>query len=200
MSLASIYQIIESDMAHALELNKALSALPLPLSAKQLAAQWIDSPLGAILAIADDKALCMLEFHDRKNLADEVKRTFAKDVSRISYGTSSVLTLLAQELKLYFSRKLTIFTTPVSLQGTPFQMAAWSSLKNIPYGETRSYREQAQAIGHPLAHRAVANANSRNKIAIIIPCHRVKRHYNSLGGYGAGVDRKAWLLNLERQR
>jgi AraC family transcriptional regulator of adaptative response/methylated-DNA-[protein]-cysteine methyltransferase len=192
---ANIVDIVLSDRESAEDLNAALSEVPTAPAA--FAAQWLTTPLGAMLAIADDKALRMLEFNDRRNLASDIERIFGADIVRIGARSSPVLSQLAEELSLYFSGKLTKFTTPLLPRGTPFQLAAWSALAEIPYGQTRSYQEQAAIIGQPLAHRAVANANARNQIAVVIPCHRIIRHDGSIGGYGGRIDRKRWLLGLE---
>jgi len=104
----------------------------------------------------------------------------------------------ARQLVEYAAGKRTSFELALDLRGTPFQLAVWSWLQTIPYGETRSYAEQARAIGAPAAVRAVARANGDNRIAIVIPCHRVVGADGSLTGYGGGLWRKQWLLHHER--
>lgn len=102
-------------------------------------------------------------------------------------------------MELYFSGKLRQFNTPTHLIGSPFQKKAWLALIDIPYGETRSYLQQAKVIGNPSAYRAVANANGANQLAIVVPCHRIINANGELGGYGGGVNRKQWLLEHERR-
>ena len=102
------------------------------------------------------------------------------------------------ELEQYFAGSLRDFTVPIKLHGTPFQLAVWQELLKIPYGETRSYKDIALAIGKPKATRAVGGANHNNPISIIVPCHRVIASDGSLGGYGGGLDIKQWLLELEK--
>jgi O-6-methylguanine DNA methyltransferase len=103
----------------------------------------------------------------------------------------------ANELRRYFAGERVQFSCPLDLHGTPFQMHVWRELRRIPYGETRTYGELAQAIGRPNASRAVGAANGANPIAIIVPCHRVIGHNGTLTGYGGGLPTKAWLLSLE---
>lgn len=102
-----------------------------------------------------------------------------------------------RQLEAYFAGKRTQFELPLAPKGTPFQCAAWEALIAIPYGETRSYKEQAQAIGRPKAVRAVGSANNRNPIPVIIPCHRVVGTDGKLVGYAGGLGIKKHLLELE---
>ena len=103
----------------------------------------------------------------------------------------------SEQLERYFAGELAQFTCPLDLHGTPFQLQVWNALTRIPYGETRTYTEIAQEIGHPSAVRAVGAANGANPVAIIVPCHRVIGSNGSLTGYGGGLPTKAWLLALE---
>lgn len=104
-----------------------------------------------------------------------------------------------RQLQAYFSGKLRVFNLPLAPNGTAFQLRVWQSLQTIPYGETRSYQEIAQSIGNKKACRAVGQANNRNPIPIIIPCHRVIGANGKLVGYGSGLEIKARLLELEKQ-
>jgi AraC family transcriptional regulator of adaptative response/methylated-DNA-[protein]-cysteine methyltransferase len=106
---------------------------------------------------------------------------------------------LAQQLKEYFEGIRKEFSVPLFLPGTDFQRAAWESLQRIPYGTTRSYRQQALDINKPEAVRAIAGANGMNRIAILIPCHRVIGSDGQLTGYGGGLWRKKWLLDFESE-
>ncbi len=161
-------------------------------------AHWFDTKIGPMLAIGDEKAIHLLEFSGRRGLESEIKELRHKLHSAIVPGITEPIQLLAREIQLYFEGTLREFTTPLYMSGTPFQQEVWKGLQSIPYGETRSYKEQACSLQKPLAHRAVANANGRNKIAIIIPCHRVVRSNGDLGGYGGGINRKQWLIDHEK--
>jgi AraC family transcriptional regulator of adaptative response/methylated-DNA-[protein]-cysteine methyltransferase len=115
-------------------------------------------------------------------------------------GSSRHLDRLSEELGRYLAGELARFEVPLDLRGTEFQRKAWKALQSIPYGETRSYAEQARIVGRPSAVRAVARANGENRIAVLVPCHRVVGADGSLTGYGGGLWRKRWLLDLERGR
>lgn len=157
----------------------------------------IDTPLGIMIAISNDKGINLLEFADRKNIEKQIqKTTLGEEVTKES---NIHLDLLKKELKEYFSRGRKIFTVPLDVVGTDFQKEVWTELLNIPFGKTISYLHQAKNIGAPQSVRAVANANSMNKIAIIIPCHRVIGSKGTLTGYAGGLDKKQWLLNLEKE-
>ena len=106
---------------------------------------------------------------------------------------------VVDQLERYWSGELTEFDVPIDLDGTPFQVRVWNALRDIPYGETISYRTLAERIGNPKACRAVGAANGRNPISIIVPCHRVIGSSGALVGYGWGVDRKKQLLALEQR-
>ena len=164
-----------------------------------LKASWIDTPLGAMLAIADDESLYLLEFIDRRGLELEVERLRKKTKSAIIPGTGEPIISIEKELNSYFSGNLQEFKTKLTLIGSDFQKSAWNALIKIPYGETRSYLAQASIIGKPKAFRAVANANGANQIAIVVPCHRIINSNGELGGYGGGIARKEWLINHEKK-
>ena len=166
---------------------------------KELYKAWLDSPLGPMLAIADDQALCLLEFVERRGLEREIELLRLRTKSAIIPGISDPITSIEAELKLYFDGTLKTFKTPIHLMGSPFQKLVWEELMRIPYGQTRSYADQAAAIGKPTADRAVANANGTTQLAIVIPCHRIINTNGELGGYGGGIARKKWLINHEKQ-
>jgi O-6-methylguanine DNA methyltransferase len=148
------------------------------------------SPVGPLFLAASTKGLVRLEFEGREQ---KLNRS-AMDLQE----SSSALSPYLQELSEYFAGKRREFSFPLDLRGTGFQLACWRALLEIPYGETRSYRDIAQAIGHPHAFRAVGMSNNRNPIAIIVPCHRVIASSGSLCGYGGGLDIKRKLLDLEQ--
>lgn len=158
----------------------------------------IETPLGPMLAAANRKGICLLEFGDRKTLENTLLTLAKVHHAVITWGENPHFKLLQNELDLYFQRKLKQFTVPLSLHGTDFQKLVWSALQQIPYGETWSYRKQAEFLGDAKKVRAVANANGLNKIAIIVPCHRVIGTNGTLTGYAGGIWRKQKLLELEK--
>jgi AraC family transcriptional regulator, regulatory protein of adaptative response / methylated-DNA-[protein]-cysteine methyltransferase len=164
-----------------------------------LKASWIDTPLGPMMAIADEEKLYLLEFVDRRGLEREVERLRKKINAVIIPGASLPIQSITKELEQYFKGQLQEFKTPLVYMGSPFQQQVWNELVKIPAGETRSYSDLAKLLGRPTAFRAVANANGANQLSIIIPCHRVINSDGNLGGYGGGLSRKKWLLDHEKQ-
>lgn len=165
-----------------------------------LKAARLDSPLGPMMAIANEEALYLLEFVERRGLEREIERLRQKTHAAIVSGSTAPIRSIEEELTQYFNGTLTEFKTPLSILGSPFQKKVWEALIRIPFGETRSYAEIAQAIGQPTSYRAVAGANGANQLAIVIPCHRVINSDGSLSGYGGGVARKKWLIEHEQTR
>lgn len=157
----------------------------------------VDTPLGPMLAAASDEALRLLEFTDRRMLGTQLGRLERGLHAVLVPGDNAVLRDTAAQLEAYFTGTLRRFDLPLEPVGTEFQRGAWAALRAIPYGTTRSYAQQAQAIGRPTAVRAVARANGDNPIAVIVPCHRVVGSDGSLTGYGGGLWRKRWLLDHE---
>ncbi len=157
------------------------------------------TPLGPMVAAASDRALRLLEFTDRRMLETQLGRLVKRTGALLSPGRNAVLDQAEAELAEYFAGSRREFTVSLAPAGTEFQRAVWSALEKIPYGQTRSYGEQAQSIGRPRAVRAVARANGDNPIAIVIPCHRVVGADGKLTGYGGGLPRKRFLLDLERR-
>lgn len=158
----------------------------------------ITTPLGPMLVGTTNEALCLLEFIDRRMLETQLQRLQKYYNSTFVPGSNDITELVVEEIGQYFDGKRKEFTVPLDIPGSEFQQKVWKQLRDIPYGKTRSYKEQAQAIGNLKAIRAVATANGDNRIAIIIPCHRVIGSDGSLTGYGGGLWRKRYLLNLER--
>ena len=140
----------------------------------------IDTPLGRMVATSDKKVLCCLEFGECEGRDD-----------------APPLISIERELGLYFSGKLREFKTLIAYVGTPFQVMVWKELGKIAFGETCSYRELAKKVKRDTACRAVAQANGRNRLAIVIPCHRVIYADGTLGGYAGGVEYKKGLLDHE---
>lgn len=153
--------------------------------------------IGPMFACASSQGLCLLEFTNRRMLETEFKDLRKRLNAVILPGANPHLEQAKLELEEYFQGERKEFSVPLHTPGTEFQLSVWEELKRIPYGQTRSYKEQAQALGKPKAVRAVAAANGHNRIAIIIPCHRVIGSGGKLAGYGGGLHRKKWLLDLE---
>ncbi len=157
----------------------------------------IQTPLGPMVAGATDDAVVLLEFADRRMLPRQMSILATRLNAVLTPGASPQLIELSDQLEAYFAGRLRQFDTVIETPGTPFQNSVWKQLREIPVGETRSYSEIAQEIGQPSAARAVARANGDNRIAILIPCHRVIGVNGRLSGYGGGVWRKKKLLELE---
>lgn len=157
----------------------------------------LTTPLGPMVAVAAPAGLCLLEFADRPMLATQFQRLRQHLGAPVVDGQHPYLDQIERELEGYFNGELRCFETPLVSPGTAFQTAAWAALKTIPYGQTISYAEQACRMGQPEAQRAVGRANGDNRLAIVIPCHRVIRADGTLCGYGGGLWRKRRLLELE---
>lgn len=158
----------------------------------------IETPLGTMYACAVAEGICLLEFTDRKMLETELK-TLSKTLNAIIVqGENEHFKRLEQELGEYFAGKRKSFSIPLFTPGSEFQNLVWQALQQIPFGTTKSYRDQAISINKPESVRAIANANGMNRISILIPCHRVIGADGSLTGYGGGIWRKQWILNMEK--
>lgn len=160
----------------------------------------LPTPLGTMIAGATNDQLFLLEFTDRRGVDGELSTLHRRAGRAFLAGRTEIHEVLAVELDEYFCGARREFGIPLGLPGTPFQRRAWSALRAIPYGETRSYAQQAAAMGSPQAVRAAARANGANRIAIIVPCHRVIGSDGRLTGYGGGLWRKQRLLDLESGR
>ena len=160
----------------------------------------ISTPLGDMLAGATSDAICLLEFDDRGRPEKQCKALRELFHKPLLPGKHALLARLQQQLDMYFKGERTDFDIPLTYPGTDFQRKVWQALRDIPYGRTMSYGEVARTVGKPGAARAVGAANGANRIAIIIPCHRVIAAGGEPGGYGGGLWRKLRLLELERRR
>jgi len=158
----------------------------------------LTSPLGPMFACATQEGVCLLDFTDRKILEDEFLDLSKRLNAVILPGSNSHLELLQIQLAEYFAGNRKTFTVPLHTPSTDFRQSVWQGLQDIPYAQTRSYKQQAQALGKPKAVRAVAAANGQNRVNILIPCHRVIGSDGSLTGYGGGLHRKKWLLDFEK--
>lgn len=174
-----------------------------PAKAKGAAAlfsDWVETPLGPMLAVGDEAAVHLVEFADRRGLERELVRLRARLGAVITPGRSPALAQVKRELGAYFAGTRLEFSTRLAASGSAFERSVWAQLARIPPGETRSYAQVAQAVGRPSAVRAVARAVGANQLALLVPCHRVIGADGSLTGYAGGLARKQWLLEHEARR
>jgi len=151
---------------------------------------YLDSPLGLLLIAGRDQALAFIGLPEGRSILRPAD-TWRRDDRAWPEAT--------RQLAAYFAGRLTVFDLPLRPEGTPFQQQVWRALRDIPYGETRSYAQVAAALGRPAAVRAVGRANGSNPLPIVVPCHRVIGSDGTLTGYGGGLAAKRWLLDLERR-
>ena len=152
----------------------------------------LDSPIGRLRLVATDQGLSHLLFDQ------QVGEDLESDGDEVEADDHPVLAAATAQLAEYFAGRRQEFDIPLDLTGTEFQRAAWSALANVPFGETRSYRQQAEAIGRPKAVRAIGAANGKNPVPIVLPCHRIVGSDGSLTGYGGGLPIKEYLLKHEQ--
>lgn len=178
-----------------------LSNRALPSSQSQKASVLkvaiFETPLGDIVSIFSPKGLCLLEFLDQASLPRKLKSVQAFYQSPFDWQMSEDQKQLQTALESYFKGQVKDFDVDIDWIGTDFQKAVWQVLTKIGYGQTISYKEEAAMLGNPGAIRAVGTANGQNKISIVVPCHRVIGHDGKLVGYGGGLARKRYLLDLE---
>lgn len=155
------------------------------------------TPVGPMCAGATNLGICLLDFTDKNRVEAEFEDLCQRLNAVVKSGFNPYLDQVQSELSEYFAGDRQQFTVPLHTPGTDFQQSVWRVLQDIPYSETRSYKQQAAAINNPRAIRAVASANGRNRVSIIIPCHRVIGSDGHLVGYGGGINRKKWLLDFE---
>jgi AraC family transcriptional regulator of adaptative response/methylated-DNA-[protein]-cysteine methyltransferase len=164
-----------------------------------LAAERLETPLGLMTAVADEEYLLALEFEDRGTRRGDIDRLLARTGCGLRPGSTGPIESIRRELAEYFAGVRSAFETPVSPLGTPFEQSVWQTVRAVPYGETRSYRDLAVTLGRPAATRAVGRANGANPVPIVVPCHRIIGSDGSLCGYGGQMWRKRWLLEHERR-
>ncbi len=157
----------------------------------------VPTPLGPMVVCSTENGICLLEFRDHQPKNSEKEVLEKKLNGIVKEGENVYIKQVKQELKEYFSGERRQFDVPLQFIGTAFQQSVWKYLLDLPYGTTTTYMKQALALGNPKAVRAVAAANGQNKIAIIIPCHRVVGTNGKLTGYAGGLERKRWLLDFE---
>lgn len=158
----------------------------------------IATPLGPMLVGSTLHGLCLLEFANRVRLEKEIADLRILLKGRIIPGKNQYSVQVETELAEYFQGRRKIFSVPLHTPGNDFAQTVWQSLLQIPYGQTCTYKEQAERMNNPKAIRAIASTNGRNRLAIIIPCHRVIGSNGTMTGYAAGTDKKKWLLMFER--
>ncbi|MCC5022403.1 MAG: methylated-DNA--[protein]-cysteine S-methyltransferase [Candidatus Synoicihabitans palmerolidicus] len=164
-----------------------------------LFAERCTTPLGRMLAVADDAGLHILDFVDRRGLERKLITLRERLKVTVVPGNHPTLSAAASQMGEYFAGTRRHFDLPLATTGSAFEQSAWQHLQTIPPGTTQSYGQQAVALGRPGASRAVGRANGMNYISIIIPCHRVIAANGKLTGYGGGLWRKQWLLDHERR-
>ena len=189
---------IQNDYAQAygLMMRRAAELGIMPVHRGQLCHTTMPSPLGELTLAASEQGIVLVAMHDA---FDELSRIGKKLNMEAVACRTPLLNHCQRQLEEYFAGERRKFSLPLHLVGTEFQQLAWAELLRIAYGETESYRDQAQHIGHPQSFRAVAQANHANPVSIIVPCHRVIAADGTLGGYGGGIDRKQWLLQHEQR-
>jgi methylated-DNA-[protein]-cysteine S-methyltransferase len=166
--------------------------------AKALGYTTMDSPIGPLLLASTEEGLCLIQFGDQQSGLAELQRWCKKTFLGITLERNDDMNETAKtQLQEYFAGTRKEFDLPIKLYGTPFQKAVWTELSRIPFGETRSYKDIALAIGASKAVRAIGGANNRNPIPVVIPCHRVIGSNGALVGYGGGLPIKEFLLSLE---
>ncbi|MBD3662509.1 bifunctional transcriptional activator/DNA repair enzyme AdaA [Sulfitobacter aestuariivivens] len=163
-----------------------------------LRADWIETRLGAMIAVSSASHLHLLEFVERKALPAELRRLHTAAKGSLGFGRFDPTDQIEAEMTAFLRLEQDHFATPIAPHGTPFSQSVWRALRDIPAGETRSYSDLARSMGRPDATRAVARANGANPIAIVVPCHRVLAADGALTGYGGGLWRKQALIELEQ--
>jgi len=164
----------------------------------RIVSRTLASPIGPLTVCASASAVCLLEFGSRRSAKSQLAALEKRFGCAVVPGESKHIDRLNDELAPYFAGELKRFTVAIDYRGTPFQASVWKGLLRIPYGKTIAYAQLAHCVGRPSAHRAVGTANGRNPIAIVIPCHRGVNKSGRLGGYGGGLWRKQFLLDLEQ--
>lgn len=158
----------------------------------------LKTKLGDMVCLTDSSSVHLLEFRDRPDFDRQIAKLLQLSNGQIEDTDCELHQQLESELADYFNGNRIVFAIPLSIAGTQFQRSVWAELAKIEYGETRSYLEIAQNLGNPNSCRAVGKANGDNRLAILLPCHRVIASNSSLTGYAGGIHRKQWLLDHER--
>lgn len=189
----------DSDSGFRDAFSRMMGTVPSAFDRDVLKVAWIDTPLGSMITVADNRALHLLEFVDRRGLEREIERLRQKTGMGIIPGHTRITHSIEAEIRAYFAGTLREFNISLAYAGSDFQKTVWMALQKIPYGETCSYADLARSLGQPKAFRAVARANGSNQLALIIPCHRIVNTNGELGGYSGGRARKTWLIEHEKK-
>lgn len=160
---------------------------------------YFDSPVWRLTIWVFENTLCLLTFDVPKRKDQEIQEIVKHFEAEIRHENHPIFDETVRELHEYFTWKRKEFDIPLLTFGTPFQKKSWETLQKIPYGTTLSYKQEAEKVGSPKAVRAVGSANGKNRIGIIIPCHRVIGNDGGLGGFGGGLEAKKWLLEHEKR-
>ncbi|MDG2469456.1 MAG: methylated-DNA--[protein]-cysteine S-methyltransferase [Pirellulaceae bacterium] len=184
----------QNTFRNALQEWLGVSFQPTIRSTGEIPISRVNSPLGSMVIAADEQYLYLLEFADRSDLASQCRKLTSTAKKRLVPGKSRIMEEVQRQLNSWFEGKLIKFSLPLFLAGTKFQLAVWNQLIQIDYHQTVSYDCIARAIGSPRGQRAVGTAVGANRMAIVLPCHRVIRQNGSLSGYAGGIRRKDWLL------
>lgn len=180
--------------------GKAFGKPPRQAKGSPIVVSWVESPVSPLLLAASDAGVCALEFVGKSDLDSQMEKLRHALSSPVVPGRNKHIEQAERELSEYFIGKRREFSVKLATVGTPFQRAVWTQLQRIPYAQTWSYQDLARAVKKsPTACRAVGQANGRNRISILIPCHRVINKDGSLGGYGGELWRKRYLLELEQR-
>jgi len=167
-----------------------------PESSTPVTLRDMETPIGRMTIGATERAVVLCDFSERPMMPSQLA-SVRRRIGPTSYGDAPLLDRVEDELREYFAGIRDAFDLTIDLPGSAFQQRVWTELRRIPYGETISYRELAERVDAGSAYRAVGRANGSNRLAVIVPCHRVIATGGGLGGYGGGLDAKRWLLDLE---
>ncbi len=199
VTTVSLQHGYESESGFRDAFEKTFGKAPVAAAKKDcIVAKMIETPVGRLILGATNDAVCLLEFSDRRALEVQIRTLRSRFDTAVVPGENKQTRAAERQLKEYFTGKRQSFDLPLDYPGTPFQVTVWNELLKIPYGETIAYATLAKRIKRDGAQRAVGTANGANRIAIIIPCHRVVNAGGKLGGYGGGLWRKQLLLDLEQ--
>ncbi|MEL6590730.1 MAG: methylated-DNA--[protein]-cysteine S-methyltransferase [Bacteroidota bacterium] len=179
--------------------KKLMGSAPSQTQRQAILISRLTTPLGPMFVCSAERGICLLEFVERDILEKEFAALQKHFQAPILVGENTHTRQLKSELAEYFAGERTEFSVPLQMVGTDFQRSIWQALLEVPYGETTSYGALAEQINNPKAVRAVGAANGANRIAIVIPCHRIIGKNGKLTGYAGGLERKEWLLEMERK-
>jgi AraC family transcriptional regulator, regulatory protein of adaptative response / methylated-DNA-[protein]-cysteine methyltransferase len=167
-----------------------------PAASTPVTLRDVQTPIGRLTIGVTDRAVVLCDFTERPMMPSQLA-SVRRRIGPTSYGDAPLLDRVEDQLREYFAGARDEFELPIDVPGSSFQQRVWTELRRIPYGETITYRQLAGRVDAGGAYRAVGRANGSNRLAVIVPCHRVVAAGGGLGGYGGGLDAKRWLLDLE---